>query len=134
MSGVRSGVRIGFLLVFALAACKKAPPPEIPPAALEMDLTTPRADRVLEEDDGPPWLLGTWKEEGKDAWLLFNPGEVAELAGKPVRVVRKGKLKVRGKHVAGFFEGSELRLEGSTDGKELATEDIRHVYRRGTPP
>jgi len=95
---------------------------------------TPRADRAVQEDEDPAWLLGTWKEDGKDAWLLFNPEEVAELAGKPVHVVRRGKLRVHGKYVAAIFEGSESHFEASTDRTELASEDIRHVYRRGAPP
>jgi hypothetical protein len=118
--------------LLALAACKKAPEPVT--AAPVPEPPTPRADKAVQDDEDAAWLLGTWKEDGKDAWLLFNPGEVAELAGKPVRVVRRGKLRVHGKYVAAIFEGSELHFEGSTDRKELASDDIRHVYRRGAPP
>jgi hypothetical protein len=119
--------------MLAFASCKKeAPPPPRPPPVAEQP--TPRADQALKEDDDPSWLLGTWKEDGKDAWLLFNPGEVAELAGKPVKVLRRGKLSVHGKYVSAIFPGGEVQLEGSSDRKELATDDIRHVYRRGAPP
>jgi hypothetical protein len=121
-------------LLLALAACKKpeSAPPSDGPA--REDAPTPRADRSLQDDEDAGWLLGTWKEDGKDIWLLFNPGEVAELAGKPVHVQRRGKLRVHGKYVAAIFADAELDFEASTDRRELASEDIRHVYRRGAPP
>jgi hypothetical protein len=123
----------GLCFLVLVAACKQ----EAPPAARAQNAAgpeTPRADLAVKDDEDAGWLLGTWKEDGKDAWLLFNPEEVAELAGKPVRVVRRGKLRVHGKYVAAIFEGSELHFEASTDRKELASDDIRHVYRRGSPP
>lgn len=130
-------IRAGGLcpILLALAACKKAPPPVVlHQAAIAPDAPTPRADQAVQDDEDATWLLGTWKEDGKDGWLLFNPGEVAELGGKPIHVVRRGKLRVHGKYVAAIFDGSELHFEASTDHQELASEDIRHVYRRGAPP
>jgi hypothetical protein len=127
------------LLCLALAACRKAPAPEAvkgAPAQL-----TPRADEALkqavkeEKDEDASWLMGMWKEDGKAAWLLFNPpAEVAELVGQPVKVTRRGKLRVHGKYVALIFEAQELHFEASSDHGELASDDIRHVYRRGAPP
>jgi hypothetical protein len=122
------------LLCLALIACKKAPPPEPEVARTAPAQETPRADQAVKDDEDASWLMGMWKEDGKAGWLLFNPGEVAELIGKPVKVTRRGKLRVHGKYVALIFETQELHYEASSDHSELASDDIRHVYRRGAPP
>jgi hypothetical protein len=123
------------LVCLLLGACNKAPVP-VKAAPVPAEAPTPRADRAVKEekDEDATWLLGTWKEDGRAAWLLFNPGEVAELSGNPVKVARRGKLSVHGKYVALIFEREELHYEASTDHSELASDDIRHVYRRGAPP
>ena len=122
------------LLCLALAACKKAPPPEPETAVAAPVQETPRADQAVKDDEDASWLMGTWKEDGKAAWFLFNPGEVAELVGRPVKVARRGKLRVHGKYLALIFETQELHYEASSDRSEIASDDIRHVYRRGAPP
>jgi len=101
---------------------------------VQQEARTPLTDDLLRDDEDAGWLLGTWKEDGKDAWLLFNPGEIVELSGKPVQVGRRGKVRVHGKYIAVIFADAELHFEASADHQELASEDIRHVYRRGAPP
>ena len=125
------------VLCVALAGCKRAPASEVQvarAAPAQDEAPTPRADQAVKDDEDAAWLMGMWKEDGKAAWLLFNPGEVAELAGAPVKVMRRGKLRVHGKYVAVIFETQELHYEASSDRGELASDDIRHVYRRGAPP
>lgn len=125
----------GLLLLLFLAGCKKA--------ATEAHRTTPVAksetpvaDKVIAEaDDDTSWIAGTWKKEGDPRWLLFNlPADVAELAGKPARVVRRGKLSVHGRFVSAVFPDGELNLEGSRDHSQLAVSGARAIYRRGAPP
>lgn len=124
------------VVCLALAACKKAPAPEAEIARAEpvQEAATPRADQAVKDDEDASWLMGMWKEDGKAAWLLFNPGEVAELLGNPAKVTRRGRLSVHGKYVAVIFATQELHYEASSDRAELASDDIRHVYRRGAPP
>jgi hypothetical protein len=129
------------LLAFtAGAACKKATPPEphAPrPVAQQQEPAseTPAADKAIaEEDEDPAWIAGTWKKTGENRWLLFNlPAEVAELAGKPARVVRRGKLVMHGRFVSAIFQDSELQMEGSKDHAELNVAGYG-VFRRGAPP
>jgi hypothetical protein len=125
------------LVCLALTACKKAPAPEpeiARAAPVQEEAQTPRADQAVKDDEDASWLMGMWKEDGRAAFLLFNPGEVAELVGRPVKVTRRGKLHVHGKYVALVFDTQELHYEASSDRSELASDDIRHVYRRGAPP
>jgi hypothetical protein len=127
----------GALLIAAsLIACKEKPKSSrrAPPRAAEEPVTA-QADPVAQQEDDLKWLQGTWQEDGVSSWLLFNPpGEVAELGGKPVGVKRKGRLAVHGKYVGVVFDTEELQLEASPDKRELATTDIRRIYRRGAPP
>lgn len=137
----RSSRLCGALLLLALscvAACKKATPPEPrkPRAiAAETASETPAADKVIAEaDDDPSWIAGTWKKDGENRWLLFNlPAEAAELAGKPARVVRRGKLTMHGRYASAIFQDGELQIEGSKDHAELNVPGSGR-YRRGAPP
>jgi len=90
------------LLLLALAgACSKAEPPKRRAAPKP---ETPVADKaVAQADDDPSWVAGTWKKEGDPRWLLFNlPAEVAELAGKPPRMVRRGQLSMHGRYLSAW--------------------------------
>ena len=105
----------------------RAPAVETPAAG------TPAADKAVADED-PSWLAGTWKKDGEPRWLLFNlPVEVAELAGKPARVVRRGKLVVHGRFASAIFPDGEMEIEGSRDHAVL-TATGGGVYRRGSPP
>lgn len=121
----------------SFAACRKATPPEPhAPRAIAAPSETPAADKALREaDDDPSWLAGTWKKDGEPRWFLFNlPAEVAELAGKPARVVRRGKLVMHGRYLSAIFENGEVQLEASRDHASLAVPGARGVFRRGAPP
>lgn len=120
-------------LLLAAAACKKARPPE-PRAPRPVASKAAPADAELPPDDDPSWLAGTWEKQGEPRWLLFNlPSEVAELAGKPARVVRRGKLVVHGRFISAIFDDGELQLEGTRDHAQLTARG-GGVYRRGAPP
>ena len=95
---------------------------------------TPAADKLLAEaDDDPSWIAGTWKKQGDLRWLLFNlPADVAELAGKPPRVVRRGKLSVHGRFLSAAFPDGAYDLEATVNHSELSGPS--GVYRRGAPP
>ncbi len=95
---------------------------------------TPAADKVLAEaEEDPSWIAGTWKKEGDLRWLLFNlPADVAELAGKPPRVVRRGKLSVHGNFVSAVFSDLAYDLEATASHDKLS--GAPGVYRRGAPP
>lgn len=81
----------------------------------------------------PAWVSGMWQKEGEPRWLLFNPpSEVAELAGKPARVVRRGRLVVHGRYISAIFDDGEIQLEGTRD--HAALSGGGGVYRRGSPP
>jgi hypothetical protein len=100
-----------------------------------VEIETPVVDQTIKDEGDLKWLYGTWKEDGKETWLLFNTdNQVAELFGNPVHVGRKGRLSVHGKYVGVLFDNEDLQLEASPDKRELATSDIRRVYRRGAPP
>ena len=83
-----------------VAGCRKKQPRETHAAkALVVDAgpsETPLADRIVADEADVQWLAGTWKQEGSDRWFLFNlPSDVMELGGKPVHVIRRGKLVIR---------------------------------------
>jgi hypothetical protein len=128
----------GAALLAAIACSEKPkhkrPAPAPAPEAQEASAVPAAAPSYVDDED-PKWIQGTWKEDGKESWLLFNPGgEVIELGGKPVHGLRKGKLSLHGKYVGVLFETEALSLETSPDKSELASSDIRRVYRRGAPP
>ena len=79
------------LAVVSVGACNKPRPPEPHKPKAIAASETPATDKVIAEaKDDPVWIAGTWKKDGEPRWLLFNlPAEVAELAGKPARVVRR---------------------------------------------
>jgi hypothetical protein len=128
----KSGVIL--LLSFALAAaCKKEQPKEAKPKAGEIQFETPMVNKALDAADGDPsWLSGTWQKSGEDRWFLFNvPSDVAELAGRPARVVRRGKLVVHGRFVDAIFPTEEVHFKAAGDRSEMVSDGI---YRRGAPP
>ena len=120
------------LLAFA-SACRKAEAPKVR-APVVTKSETPAADRAIAEaEDDPSWIAGTWKKKGDPRWLLFNlPADVAELAGNPPRVVRRGKLSVHGQFVSAIFNDGEYDLRATPDHAELS--GAPGVYRRGSPP
>ena len=132
MKSLRSALVAAVLIAMMTAACRKAEPPaaERPVARPE----TPGADpAIAEAADDPAWIAGMWKKEGDLSWLLFNlPADVAELAGKPPRVVRRGKLSVHGPFVSAIFSDASLEFEASKDRAQLS--GAPGVYRRGSPP
>jgi hypothetical protein len=130
---------VGFAALFAVVGCTKSSPPaphQPRAVASEPVSETPNADKVIAEaKDDPAWLAGTWKKDGENRWLLFNlPAEVAELAGRPARVVRRGKLVIHGRYLSAIFDGGELNLDGTQDHSELVVAGGGGVYRRGAPP
>jgi hypothetical protein len=96
---------------------------------------TPAADKVIAESQQDlTWIAGTWKKDGEWRWLLFNlPSEVAELAGNPARVARRGKISVHGKYVSVLFPDATIELEATEDRSQLVVRG-GGVYRRGSPP
>ena len=126
-------MKAALLAGLALAACRKGPPPPAPMQQRQIQIETPLVDKSLEAADADPqWLSGTWQKQGESRWFLFNlPSDVAELKGKPARVVRRGQLVVHGAFVDAIFEGEELHFEASRDRSELRGPG---VYRRGSPP
>ena len=92
------------------------------------------ADQIIAEaGDDPAWIAGTWKKEGEPRWLLFNlPADVAELAGKPPGVVRRGRLSVHGNFVSAAFSDGAYDLEATADHGQLS--GASGVFRRGAPP
>ena len=124
----------GVLLLLALAgACRRAEAPR-PRAPVAAKSETPAADKAIADaEDDPAWIAGTWKKEGDPRWLLFNlPADVAELAGKPPRVLRRGKLSVHGNFVSAVFGDGAYDLEATPDHAALSGAAGR--YRRGSPP
>jgi hypothetical protein len=97
---------------------------------------TPAADKVIAEGAAQDrsWIAGTWKKDGEWRWLLFNlPSEVAELAGNPARVTRRGKISMHGKYVSVLFPEGTIELEATEDRSQLVVRGAG-VYRRGSPP
>jgi hypothetical protein len=126
------------LLLVLVGACKKATPPEPhKPKGIAQEAVseTPAADKAIAEaEEDTTWIGGTWKKTGENRWLLFNlPVEVAELAGKPARVVRRGKLVMHGRFASAIFPDGELQIEGAKDHSVLTVAGSG-VYRRGAPP
>lgn len=126
------------VLLLLLVACKKPAEP-VQERASEpgvQEAPTPIADKIIAEDEGDPaWLSGTWQQKGQRHWFLFNlPSEVAELSGKPPRVVRRGRLVVHGRFVSAVFNDAEVHFEASEDRGQLQSDAPRAVYRRGAPP
>ena len=124
----------GVILLLALTvACKKQPPKAEKPRAGEIQIETPMVQKALDAADGDiTWLSGTWQKAGEDRWFLFNvPADVAELAGKPPHVVRRGRLVVHGRFVDAIFPTEELHFKASSDRSELQYDG---TYRRGSPP
>jgi hypothetical protein len=121
------------LLLLAVACGKKAPEQH---QAKPVEAQTPIADKVIAEADGDPsWLSGTWQESGQQHWFLFNlPAEVAELQGKPAKVLRRGKLVIHGRFVDAIFPNAEVHFVATKDHGEMTTDAPRGVYRRGAPP
>ena len=123
------------LLLFLAVACRKpAPVEEAPkPKAGEVQIETPLVNKALDAADADPqWLAGTWQKQGEPRWFLFNlPSDVAELKGKPARVVRRGRLVVHGAFVDAIFDTEEMHFQASPDRAELRADG---VYRRGAPP
>ena len=130
---LRGGILL--LAVLAVGACKKAPPPPAPRPPPAVEAPTPIADKVIAEAaQDPSWIAGTWKKDGEWRWLLFNlPADVAELAGNPARVARRGKTSMHGKYVSVLFETASFELEASEDRSVLSVKG-GGVYRRGSPP
>ena len=126
-------LRGALLLLTLAAACRRAEAPE-PRRPVAPKSETPVADKVLAEaEDDPTWIAGTWKKDGDLRWLLFNlPADVAELAGKPPRVVRRGKLSVHGRFVSAIFADRAYDLAATANHAELS--GAPGVYRRGSPP
>ena len=123
----------GAFLALALAgACRKAEPPKAPKAVALSE--TPVADKAIADGfDDPAWIAGTWKKDGDLRWLLFNlPADVAELGGKPPRVLRRGKLSVHGSYVSAIFENGAYDLEATPLHDRLS--GAPGTYRRGSPP
>jgi hypothetical protein len=124
----------GFCFLLLLVACKKAPEKhQTRPVAAE---ETPVADKVIaEEDTDASWITGTWQESDKRHWFLFNlPAEVAELQGKPAKVLRRGKLVVHGRYVSAIFPTGEVHFVATKDHGEMQSDAPRATYRRGAPP
>jgi len=123
------------ILLLALAAigCKKEPPKQPKPKPGEIQIETPMVNKALDAADGDTtWLSGTWQKAGEARWFLFNvPSDVAELAGKPPHVVRRGRLVVHGRFVDAIFPTEELHFKASADRSELQSDG---TYRRGAPP
>lgn len=129
--------RVGTLILFALISCGKKQPEkhQAKPLAAQEE-PTPVADKIIAEDDGDPaWLTGTWQERDQPHWFLFNlPGEVAELRGKPAKVIRRGKLDIHGRYVSAIFPNGEVHFTATKDRAEMQADAPRGTYRRGAPP
>lgn len=131
-----------FCAVLAAASCRRKAPEPLPaaPAPIIDPTPTPIADRAIaqgEADDrqDPSWLAGTWQEGDRAHWYLFNlPNEAAELQGKPVTGVRRGKLVIHGRFVSVVFPDGEIHFTASKDRSELSSDDPRAVYHRGSVP
>jgi len=132
---------LGLALVVGAGCKPSAPPP--PPAAKAAPppvSDTPIADQAIaageaEEHQDPRWISGTWQQKGARHWFLFNlPAEVAELSGKPARVVRRGKLVIHGRYVSAVFPNGEVHFEAAKDHGQMTTDSPRAVYQRGAPP
>jgi hypothetical protein len=93
------------------------------------------SDRVIAEgEQDTSWIAGTWKKDGEWRWLLFNlPFEVAELAGNPARVTRRGKISMHGKYISVLFADAAVELEAADDHSVLVARG-GGAYRRGSPP
>ena len=129
------GYNRGWLACLVLLSCSKKQPEkhQAKPVAAE---ETPIADKVIAEDDGDPsWLSGTWQEGQQRHWFLFNlPNEVAELQGKPAKIVRRGKLSIHGRYVDAIFPTGEVHFTATKDHAEMTADAPRGTYRRGAPP
>ncbi|HUJ28110.1 MAG TPA: hypothetical protein VLW85_18945 [Myxococcales bacterium] len=124
------------LLLLAIACSKKQPEKhQAKPVAAEQT-ETPVADKVIAEDESDStWLIGTWQEGGQRHWFLFNvPTEVAELSGKPAKVVRRGKLVIHGRYVDAIFDTAEVHFVATKDHAQMTADNPRGVYQRGAPP
>ena len=126
----------GLILVLPLAlaaACKKEQPEPAKPKAGEIQFETPMVNKALDAADGDPsWLSGTWQKAGEERWFLFNlPSDVAEIAGRPAHVVRRGRLVIHGRYVDAIFPTEELHFKATADRSEMQSDGI---YRRGAPP
>ena len=139
---LRSSWRLrGLQLVFlvGVAACSRKPEKHATrPVAQQQEEATPKADKAIAEasdDADTTWLSGTWQESDRQHWFLFNlPNEVAELSGKPARVVRRGKLSVNGRYVDAIFPAGEVHFVATKDHAEMTSDAPRGTYRRGAPP
>jgi hypothetical protein len=122
-----------FLAALLHTACKKASAPE-PPRATKPVPQTLVVEKAVDDDD-PSWIAGTWKKDGQTRWLLFNlPADVAELAGAPPRMVRRGKLSRHGRFLSVLFPDEAYDLEASRDHAVLKGAGGIGTYRRGAPP
>jgi hypothetical protein len=148
MNSLRGGISL--FLFLGIGGCREEGKPPVPrrprpvaqapaaepspPPAPAAEPSPPPAPAAEKANDDPSWLAGTWQRGGEPRWLLFNvPAEVAELAGKPARVVRRGKLVIHGRFISAIFQDGELQLEGTRDRAELLASG-GGVYRRGSPP
>ena len=124
------GVLVALIM---LTACRKAEPPKAKPRPGEIQIETPLVNKALDAADGSTeWLSGTWQKQGAERWFLFNlPSDVAELAGKPPHVVRRGRLVVHGRFVDAIFPTEEMHFKASSDRSEMQSDG---TYRRGAPP
>jgi len=120
-------------LPLLLVSCRKAEPPKAKPRPGEIQIETPLVNKALDAADGSAeWLSGTWQKQGAERWFLFNlPSDVAELAGKPPHVVRRGRLVIHGRFVDAIFPTEEMHFKASSDRSEMQSDG---TYRRGAPP
>ena len=126
------------LFLVLLGSCRKSEPhrTQARPAAPAPPSDTPIADKIVQSEKDLSWLAGTWQQEEKQHWILFNPpADVAELSGKPAVVVRRGKLVVLSNSaINAVFPDASVVFEVSPDHAELVSAEPRAHYRRGSPP
>ena len=126
-------LRSSAVCFLGVLSCRREQPQAQAPKQATLQIETPLVDKSIEAADADPtWLAGTWQKQGENRWYLFNlPADVAELKGKPARVVRRGKLVIHGAFIDAIFDREEVHFEASPDRSELRGDG---VYRRGAPP
>jgi hypothetical protein len=139
-------VKLILILILSLGACqkseapkkKRAPKPAAAESAAAQEAKPTPAPAQTADD--PSWLAGTWQKKGASEWLLFNPpNQVAVLAGKPARMIARGKFSARGRFLMLEFPlpngGVTVReLTAAPDRSRLSEGTAAAWYERGSPP